>query len=563
VKFRTLLVAPLAATLALSLAACGGQTGSTGASSAPTLSANAQAINAKSRDALADGGELRLPINDFAENWNPMNAAGNDLDFTHVRAPMTPTFFDFAADGTATFNKNYLSKEPTPTVKDGKLSVEFNLNPKAVWNDGTKINIKDFQATVKACDGTNDKFECVSTDGYDQVDTITQGATENDIVVNFKATYPDWKAIFATGPARAESVADETVFNTGWATLEGHDAWFSGPFKLGSYDTTSKIITLVPNDKWWGDKAKLAKVIFRAVPIEAQPQAYANNEIDTFEIGINADALARALQVTTGDIRKAAGPNWRHITLNQDSGLLKDKTIRQAILMSLDRKAIAGSDLAGLSYDPPVLNNHVFLNGQAQYKDLGKETGLDYDREKAKKSLDDAGWKVGADGYRAKDGATLEIKFSQLKGVKVSENEAQQFQSQLKEVGIKVTLVDTASKDFSSTLSKRTFESIAFTWVGTQFPYPALSQFFNSKSSSNFSGIKNTEVDGLIAKIATEMDQTKRDDYVLQAEKILWTEVQIIPLYQRPDQWAVNSKVANYGAFGLASATWENIGFVK
>ena len=71
-KFRTLLVAPLAATLALSLAACGTQTGSTGSSSAPTLSANAQAINAKSRDALADGGELRLPINDFAENWNPI-----------------------------------------------------------------------------------------------------------------------------------------------------------------------------------------------------------------------------------------------------------------------------------------------------------------------------------------------------------------------------------------------------------------------------------------------------------------------------------------------------------
>lgn len=562
-KFRTLLVAPLAATLALSLAACGAGTGSSGSSAAPTLSANAQAINAQSRDALADGGELRLPINAFAENWNPLNAAGNELDYTHTRAPMTPTFFDFAADGTPTFDKNYLTKEPTTTVTDGKLSVEFTLNPKAVWNDGTKIGLKDFQATAKACNGEDATFECVTTEGYDQITSITQGATENDIVINFKSTYPDWKSIFSLGPQRAESVADATVFNTGWATLAGHDGWFSGPFKLGDYDVTNKIITLVPNDKWWGDAPKLAKVIFRAVTDEAQPQAYVNHEIDSFEVGINADSLARALQEPSGEIRKAAGPNWRHITLNQDSGLLKDKVIRQAILMSLDRKAIGESDLAGLNYEAPVLNSHIFLNGQAQYKDLTTETGLGYDRDKAKKSLDDAGWVVGSDGYRAKDGQTLEVKFSQLKGVKVSENEAQQFQSQLKEVGIKVTLVDTASKDFSPTLSKRSFESIAFTWVGTQFPYASLSQFFNSKSSSNFSGINNAEVDGLIAKISTEMDQTKRDEYVLQAEKILWNEVQIIPLYQRPDQWAVNSKVANYGAFGLSSPNWENIGFMK
>ena len=206
------------------------------------------------------------------------------------------------------------------------------------------------------------------------------------------------------------------MFNTGWTTLAGHDGWFSGPYKLGSYDLTSQIITLVANDKWWGDKPKLDRVIFRVVPDEAVPAAYVNNEIDSFDIGINADALARAQAVTTGDIRKAAGPNWRHITLNQDAGLLTDKTIRQAVLMSLDRSAIASSDLAGLNYDAQILNNHVFLNNQAQYKDLAKETGLGFDKEKAKQMLDTAGWTVGSDGFRAKGGKTLEITFTTITG---------------------------------------------------------------------------------------------------------------------------------------------------
>jgi len=563
VKLRTLFAAPLAAALAVSLAACAGQTGSTGASSAPSLSANAQSINAKSRDQIADGGELKLPIGSLADNWNPMNVDGNQVDYKNVLAPMTPNFFDFAADATATFDKNYLTKEPTATVTDGKLTVEFNLNPKAIWNDGTKISLADFVATAKACNGTDDAYSCATTDGYDQIDSITQGATENDIDIHFKSTYPDWKAVFATGPARADSVATADVFNNGWKTLEGHDGWFSGPYKLGSYDLTNQIITLVPNDKWWGDKPKLDRVIFRVVPDEAVPAAYVNNEIDAFDIGINADALARAQSVTTGDIRKAAGPNWRHITLNQNAGLMTDKTIRQAILMSLDRSAIASSDLAGLNYDAPVLNNHVFLNNQAQYKDLVKETGLGMDKEKAKTMLDAAGWKVGSDGYRVKDGKTLEITFTTISGVKVSENEGQAFQSQLKDAGIKVTITPVASKDFGTTLSQHSFQAIAFTWVGTQFPYPALNQFFNPKSDSDYSGYDNADVNALIAKVSTEMDQTKRDDYVLQAEKQIWTDVQIIPLYQRPDQWAVKSTLANYGAFGLGSPHWENIGFVK
>lgn len=562
-KLRTLLAAPLAAALALTLTACGGQAGSTGASSAPSLNANAQSINAKSRDQIADGGELKLSIGSLADNWNPMNVDGNQVDYKNVLAPMTPTFFDFAADATATFNKNYLTKEPTATVTNGKLVVEYNLNPKAVWNDGTKISLADFQATAKACNGEDTTFNCATTDGYDQIDSIAQGATENDIVVNYKSTYPDWRATFSLGPNRADSIKTAAVFNGGWTTLQGHDGWFSGPYKLGSYDLTNQIITLVANDKWWGDKPKLDRVIFRVVPDEAVPAAYVNNEIDAFDIGINADALARATAVTTGDIRKAAGPNWRHITLNQNAGLLTDKTIRQAVLMSLDRSAIAQSDLAGLNYDASVLNNHVFLNNQAQYKDLAKETGLGFDKEKAKTMLDQAGWVVGSDGFRAKGGKTLEITFTTLTGVKVSENEGQAFQSQLKDAGIKVTITPVASKDFGTTLSQHSFQAIAFTWVGTQFPYPALNQFFNPKSDSDYSGYNNTDVNALIAKVSTEMDQTKRDDYVLQAEKQIWTDVQIIPLYQRPDQWAVKSTLANYGAFGLGSPHWENIGFTK
>ena len=59
------------------------------------------------------------------------------------------------------------------------------------------------------------------------------------------------------------------------------------------------------------------------------------------------------------------------------------------------------------------------------------------------------------------------------------------------------------------------------------------------------------------------MDPTKRDQYVLEAEKMIWEDVQIIPLYQRPEQVATKATLANFGAYGLGSRTWEVIGWVK
>ena len=44
-------------------------------------------------------------------------------------------------------------------------------------------------------------------------------------------------------------------------------------------------------------------------------------------------------------------------------------------------------------------------------KKLDGATYYDYDVEKAKQILDDAGWTVGSDGIREKDGQKLSIKF--------------------------------------------------------------------------------------------------------------------------------------------------------
>jgi len=190
-------------------------------------------------------------------------------------------------------------------------------------------------------------------------------------------------------------------------------------------------------------------------------------------------------------------------------------------------------------------------------------TGLDYNPEKARAVLDEAGWTVGEDGIREKDNQKLVLSFSQLATVKASENEALQAQSMLKEIGIQLNIVTVPIPRFGPTLTGHEFEIIAFSWIGTPYPFSGIKQIYGTGSDSNFAQLSMPEVDELATLIGSETDLEKRIDLANQADKIIWENVHTLPLYQRPELIAVRSDLANYGAFGLSSVQWENVGFTK
>jgi peptide/nickel transport system substrate-binding protein len=548
-----------ATVIALILSGCGG------AEEAPTTvdengsTLKTQDINAQDRGTLAQGGEVRIGTEDLAAYWNPMHIDGNQADWTKIRELILPQPFRFDDKGAPTPDPDYIT-EMTETNAD-PTTVNFKLNPEAVWGDGSPVDADDWTAMWQACSGENTKFQCASTQGYDKIADIAAGADKFDVTVTFKGKYPDW-----TQPwwpiVRAESIADPTVFNSGWKALKNE--WLSGPFKVDNYNETEKVLTMVPNNKWWGDKPLLDRVIYREVAEDAQAAAFANNEVDVFEIGVNADSFTRAKTVAGGAVRQAAGPDWRHITFNSTAGLLKDKAIREAVVRGLDRESIGASDLAGIEgYEPVPLNNHILLTTQEGYEDVAERTSLNYDPEKAKADLEAAGWVAGADGIRAKDGKPLAVKFMQLTGIAVSENEALQVQNQLRDIGIRVDIVDVPVDQFSTTLSKGEFELIAFSWIGTPYPFLGVSQIYGSTSQSNYANLKMPEVDKNADLLTTETDVAARIKLANDTSAIIWENVHTLPLYQRPQNWATKANLANYGSFGLGIPEWENVGYQK
>ncbi|UNX55663.1 ABC transporter family substrate-binding protein [Georgenia sp. TF02-10] len=563
------------AALALVLGACstdgggdgdddgGGQSGAGGAEGSAGVITEGDGdlfdVNATPREELEQGGQLRRAVAELPPQWNPMQVNGNQSEYTEVRDAITTHLFDYDGAAQPTPNENYLRDFEDEMDGDQQV-ITLHLNPEAVWNSGDPITWEDYEASLTVCNAEDPEYQCVQTGPYEQVESVTQGETEFDVVIRFKSTYPDWSSI-VDQVYPAEGLVDATTFNEGW--LEFRDEWFTGPYRVDNIDQAQQVLTLVPNENWWGPEPMLDEIQFRVVAAEATGTAFQNGEIDVFDVGADPNAYQLAQTVGGAELRQTLGPDWRHFTFNSTAGLLQDLTVRQAIARSIDRQAIAESDLAGMPEELiGTLNNHIFMEGQEGYQDNAQ--GFEHDPDRAAADLEEAGWVLNeSTGIREKDGQPLTVKFAVLTGVPVSENEGQLAQAQLKEVGINLELQQVAIDDFSRTLDEGDFEIIGFSWIGTPYPMANLDQIYGdpATNSSNYAKLNNPELNELFDQIATETDHDRRIELANEADTMIWESVHTLPLYQRPDIAATVSNLANFGAMGFSTTRAENWGF--
>lgn len=556
---RSLSVIAAAAAAALVLAGCsgGGDSAEGGSDSMPALSA----INPQERDNVQDGGELRFAIGQFPEQWNILHAAGNQADNADIAGFVMPANWIYGEDGTFEPNKNYVLDyevtEDTPQV------VTLTLNPEAHWGSGDPITWEDYKATWEAMNGTNEEYNVASTDGFNQVTNVEMGEDEFQVVITYAETYADWSATWSSVESKA-AVGTPEVFETGRQGAPNND-FTAGPFKFGDVDKSQRVVTLVPSDTWWGDAPKLDSISFRELDTSTSTRSFANNEIDVVKGLINSDQYQTAASRQDAEIRAAGGLQWRHFTFNTNSGNLQDKGVRQAIVKGLNREAIAASDLAGLPVEPSelMLGNHFFMPGQEGYVD--NSVDFAYDPEAAGKQLDELGWtlKDGAEYRTNEAGDELTVEYQLLQGVPTSENEGKLLQSDMAAIGVKVEMVNKSTDDFPGYLLDGAFGITSFAWQGTPYPMANVGQIYGCDFSSNFTGLCDDEIQGLIDKIDVEPDHDKRVELTNEVDKVIWDRVMTVPLYRRIEYVAVPKNLANYGAFGLSTGRVENIGFVS
>jgi peptide/nickel transport system substrate-binding protein len=548
---------------ALAMSGCGA---SAGPSDLATSGATENQIRPTPRDRVQDGGTFTWSIDSFPPNFNYRQLDGTENGNAQVIGAMMPSAFENDAAGTPIWNRNLLASEPAVTT-DPTQVVTYTINPKAAWYDGTPITWEDFYWQWKASNGTDQAYQIASSNGYDAIEGVRKGRDEREAIVTFRQKYADWQAVFSP-LFPASTNRDPKVFNEGWRDRPLTSA---GPFKLGSIDVTAKTITLVRNEKWWGPPAKLERIVFRIISTDAQIDAIANGEIDALDVGPDVNKFNRAKEIEGTDIRMAAGPNFRHLTINGTSPVLQDVRVRQALAMGISRQAIARAMLAPLGIRAEPLGNHIFMTNQAGYRDNSGAIGA-YDPEKAKRLLDEAGWTLEG-GVRRRDGTPLEVTAVIPSGVTTSKQETELMQNMLARIGVRLVISVVPSPDFfSNYVTPGQFDFTVFSWIGTPYPMSSAKSLYAMPTRAadgtldvrqNYARIGMPEIDRLFEATSQELDRTKAAELANQIDALIWQEVHSLTLYQRPEIVVTKSDLVNFGAFGFASWIYEDIGWAK
>ncbi|MFG1931249.1 ABC transporter family substrate-binding protein [Mycobacterium sp. NPDC048908] len=542
---------------ALTLTACSSSKQDTPPAGGPAEVGTTNDINPQDVAKLQQGGNLRLALTAFPENFNSLHIDGNSADSAGMLKASMPRAFRIAADGSMTLNTDYFTG--AELTSSNPQVVTWTINPKAVWSDGTPITWEDIASQFHATSGKDKAFASASPNGADRVESVTRGVDDRQAVVKFSRPYAEWRGMLSgnTMLLPKSMTATPEAFNKGQLNGPGPSA---GPFMVSTVDRTAQRIVLTRNPKWWGTPALLDSITYIVLDDAARIPALQNNSIDATGTA-TLDELTIARGTKGISIRRAPGTSWYHFTFNGAPGsILADKALRLAIAKAIDRQTIANVTQRGLTDNPVPLNNHVYVAGQEGYQD--NSAVVAFDPEKAKQELDALGWKLNGQ-FREKDGKQLVIR-----DVLYDSLSTRQFgqiaQNNLAQVGVKLDLdAKGGAGFFSNHINVGDFDIAQFTWVGDAFPLSGLPQIYASDGDSNFGKIGTPEIDAKIEQTLEELDPAKARDLANEVDKLIWAEGFSLPLTQSPGNVAVRSTLANFGAFGLADADYTKIGFMK
>jgi peptide/nickel transport system substrate-binding protein len=546
----------LAGSLALALAGMTALAACSSSSSAPSSGSTSPSASG-SASQVKTGGTFTFALDQDIAGFNINQATDSEFVLQEIMNQVWPTVYVITNDLKPVLDTNYVTS--ATVTNTSPQTIVYQINPKAVWSDGTPFNADDFIYMWQANSG-NPKFtdvggkayEPASTSGYNQIKSVTSSNGGKTATVVFSSPFSDWQSIFSDMmPAH---IAKTVGFNNGFQTFNAAVKVTGGPFEIQSY-TQGQDLVEVRNPKWWGTPAPLDKLIFRFFADDNQiPPALQNSEVN----GANPaqaslqfkDAIAAIPNLTTDIV---PGLEFQHMDFNQANPYLAKLQVRQAIAAGFNRDAMVSRIVGPITSSVKPLNNRIYMPNQPQYTDTSGGAGA-FDPNKAKQLLTSAGMTMGADGYMhpnfgPQSGKDLTLTISTTSGEPVRSEIEQLFQADMKNVGIKINIQNYSPNTLFGTVGpKSEYDIIEFAWVSSPFAsgnQPIYCSYTNPNlCGENWNHYANPEVDKLLAQAAATLDQTKAATLYNQADAILWKDMVTLPLFQQPQ---LNTWTSSYG----------------
>lgn len=450
--------------------------------------------------------------------------------------------------------------EAPPEETPDHLNYTYKLKKNVTFSNGKPLTGKDVVFTMKAT--MNPMVDAAAVrQSFDMVKNV-ELVNGDEYTVKFTLSRPYFKAIYALSDiqimskeaADPDGLTDQFSFDDckDMAAAQKNPAakkfadWFngqernrdpkylvgSGPYIFEKWET-GQWVYFKRNPNYWNKTsvhgmAYPEKLIIRVIQDQSAATVSAKNrEIDLMYVTKPVDFVKEMNNPEQFGMKKADPyePVFTYLGYNTKNVLFSDVKVRWALAYMVDRPTIIDKVQFGLA---TPIQSPIYFGDKEHFLEL---PDIKFDPEKAKKLLDEAGWKDSdGDGILDKmvDGKKKEFRFTYLLNTNESRKQTCLVVADaLKKIGIIAEIQTLEWSVFLEKLKKHEFDALMGAWVLTDYPPDQYQTFHSSQAKndgSNYGSYSNPVADKLMEDYRSEFDKTKRIEIMKKIQQVLYDD---------------------------------------
>ena len=492
-------------------------------------------------------------------------------------------FMQYTMNGAFATNPDFtlvLDSDETPikvSVNTEEKTVTYKINPNFKWSNGDTVTTKDIVRTYEIVanqeyitSSSSSRFnknrkKIVGIQEYNEgkADKIAGLEVIDDSTMKIHLTEIT-PSVYWGGNFISEFVNAKQFEGVPMDKIIESPALRKNPLSYGTYYIKDIVqgekVIFEANPYYYRGEPKIKTIEMEILPPSQQVAAIKSGKYDIVfspELNIfpeiekldNINILTRkAMYFSYLGFHVGKWDNEKNEVVTDTNSKMYDINLRRAMAYAIDNESIAKQFYHGLAMRAPSAIAPIFTKLRNP-----EVEGFKIDLEKAKRLLDDAGYKdVDGDGIReGKDGKPFKINLAMMSGSEIQEPLSQYYIQQWKSIGLNVELVDGRLLDFNNFYDRLKADDPEIDCFFAAFGYgsdPQQMSLFGKNSQFNKSRYTSETFEkALEAQISPEaLDEAKRIEIYHNYDKIFMEELPVAPQLNKMEYIVVNKRVKEY-----------------
>jgi peptide/nickel transport system substrate-binding protein len=436
---------------------------------------------------------------------------------------------------------------------DGTVDMTWELHEGVFWHDGEELTSEDVCFT----------WEFVTSEGsqtYNRheylgiVDCLMPD--DHTVVFRWDDTYGYYAGLFEAvlpehilGGKTTEEIVNYIPYNRGSETIG------TGPFKFAEWKS-GEYIRVVRNENYWrgSQYPQIDEIVWSFIP-DSNTRLNAMRASQYHFARLEPTQVIEVQEVAGYIIHLVSQNTFMHfdLSINLERGrrLFSDQRVREALFHAIDRQAIAEQLMQGT-----VTIANTPINPTSPYHNPNVQA-QNFDPDRTRRILDEAGWIEGRDGVRVRNGERFSFEMLNRAGSADRIAIAQVIQAQLKQVGVEITFETLESAAWTQKWRSGQWEGIVSAWF---LPAdPSFTGLYACGGPNNMTGLCNPELDEAMEASDRVLGFEDRKPLLDEAQERLANAARVLPIYYNVVPELVSTRIGNYRGSGTNFGSFWNL----